>query len=296
MTTTGVRAPRALTLHLYARLPTAMRRPLAVLGFLIVLTWIVVAIAAPLIAPYSPTATTSHLLAAPSSAHPFGTDELGRDVLSRVIYGARVSLPLSALLVLISVVVGGVLGALSGFFQSWVDPLVMRVADLVFAFPAILLAMVVTAVLGPSIRNAVFALVLVSWPRFARIVRGLVLTVGGSDYVKAVRLLGASPRRALRKDVLPNVIGPVAVLATLDLGFAILLLSGLSFLGLGAQEPTAEWGSMISTATQNFQDWWLGTFPGAAIFTVVLGFNLLGDALRDALDTRSVWGSGEQGP
>jgi len=278
---------------LLSRLPSVFRRPLTIVGLSVVFVWLVVAILAPLLAPYNPTTPTSQLLMAPSGAHLFGTDELGRDVLSRVLYGARVSLPLAFLLVLISLVVGGVLGALAGYFRSWVDGLVMRLADLVFAFPAIVLAMVVTAVLGPSLRNAVLALVVVSWPRYARVVRGLVLSVGQSEYVQTARLLGASSWRALLKDVMPNVVGPVVVLATLDVGFAILVLSALSFLGLGAQPPTAEWGSMISIGTQNFQAWWIGTFPGIAIFTVVLGFNLLGDALRDALDTRSSWGSGE---
>ena len=163
----------------------------------------------------------------------------------------------------------------------------MRAADLVFAFPAIILAMVVTAALGPSVRNAVLALVVVSWPSYARVVRGLVLSVGRTEYVFAARLLGASARRTLIRDVLPNVVGPVLVLATLDLGNAVLLLSGLSFLGLGAQPPTPEWGASVAEGTQYFQYWWIGTFPGLAIFTVVLAFNFLGDSLRDALDRQS---------
>jgi peptide/nickel transport system permease protein len=281
---------------LFSRLPAVFRRPLTIIGLSVVFAWILLAIFAPLIAPYNPTTPTSQLLTPPSGAHLFGTDELGRDVLSRVLYGARVSMPLAFLLVLISLTVGGVLGALAGYFRSWVDGLVMRLADLVFAFPAIVLAMVITAVLGPSLRNAVLAVVVVSWPRYARVVRGLVLSVGQTEYVQTARLLGASSWRALRRDVMPNVVGPVVVLATLDVGFAILVLSALSFLGLGAQPPTAEWGSMISIGTQNFQAWWIGTFPGIAIFTVVLGFNLLGDALRDTLDTRSSWGSGESTP
>jgi ABC-type dipeptide/oligopeptide/nickel transport system permease subunit len=170
----------------------------------------------------------------------------------------------------------------------------MRLTDLVFAFPAIILAMVVTASLGPSIRNAVFALVFVSWPTYARIVRGLVLTTADAEYVQASRLLGSSARSALFRVVLPNVIGPVIVLATLDLGNAILLLSGLSFLGLGAQPPSPEWGQMVSTGTEYFQNWWLSTFPGVAIFTAVLAFNFLGDSLRDVFDPRTA-GRGERG-
>ena len=165
----------------------------------------------------------------------------------------------------------------------------MRLTDLVFAFPAIILALVITAVLGPSLQNAVLALVVVSWPTYARVVRGLVLSVGNADFVQASRLLGASAPRALVRDVLPNVVGPVVVLVTLDFGNAILLLSALSFLGLGAQAPTPEWGAMVSEGTQYFQQWWIGTFPGLAIFTAVLSLNFLGDSLRDALDPHSSW-------
>lgn len=163
----------------------------------------------------------------------------------------------------------------------------MRGADLVFAFPTIILAMAVVAALGPGLSHAVLAIVVVSWPAYARVVRSLVRTTMQSEYVAAARLLGASPLRALAIDVLPNVAGPVLVLATLDMGNAILLLSGLSFLGLGAQPPTAEWGSMVSTGAQHFERWWIGTFPGLAILTVVLAFNFLGDSLRDALDPQA---------
>ena len=172
-------------------------------------------------------------------AHLFGTDELGRDVLSRVIYGARVSVPIALLLVGLAATIGGLVGALAGYFRGVVDGVLMRVVDLVFAFPPIILAMVVTAVLGRGLRNAALAIVVVAWPSYARVVRGLVLSVGDSEYVQSARLLGASSRRALFRDVLPNVAGPVLVLATLDLANAILLLSGLSFLGLGAQPPQA---------------------------------------------------------
>jgi peptide/nickel transport system permease protein len=281
MSTVEVRVPRAIR--------PAWRQPLALTGAAIAVAWIVVALAAPLLAPEDPLAQNSAPFEPPSSEHWFGTDELGRDILSRVIYGARVSLPLALLLVSLSMLIGSVLGALAGYFRSWVDGLVMRTADLVFAFPAIILAMVVTAVLGRGLTNAVLALVVVAWPGYARVVRSLVLSIGESDYVYATRLLGASSRRALFKDVLPNVAGPVLVLATLDLGNAILLLSALSFLGLGAQPPTAEWGSMVATGTQYFQNWWLGTFPGLAIFTAVLAFNFLGDSLRDVLDPQTSW-------
>jgi peptide/nickel transport system permease protein len=269
------------------RIRPVWRRPLAIAGAVIALTWLVVAIFAPLIAPYDPLAQTFTTLQPPSLDHPFGTDELGRDVLSRVIYGARVSIPLALLLVFLAATIGGVLGAIAGYFRGLADGTVMRVTDLVFAFPAIILAMVVTAVLGRGLRNAVLAIVIVAWPAYARVVRGLVLSIGDSEYVQSARLLGVSSRKTLFRDVLPNVAGPVLVLATLDLGTAILLLAGLSFLGLGAQPPDPEWGSMVATGTQYFEQWWIGTFPGLAIFTAVVAFNFLGDSLRDFFDPTS---------
>lgn len=271
------------------------RQPLAVAGALIALVWIVTAIFAPLIAPHDPLAQQFAPFQHPSGAHLFGTDELGRDIFSRVVYGTRLTLPLALLLVTLSLLIGGLLGMVAGYFRSWVDGGIMRLADLVFAFPAIILAMVVTASLGRSIRNAVLALVVVSWPTYARVVRGLVMSTGDREYVQASRLLGASARRALFRDVLPNVLGPVLVLATLDLSNAILLLSGLSFLGLGAQPPSPEWGAMVSTGTQYFQNWWMSTFPGLAIFTAVLAFNFLGDSLRDVFDPRSASREGRGG-
>jgi peptide/nickel transport system permease protein len=272
----------------------AWRQPLTMVGAATAAGWFLVAAFAPLIAPYDPLEQSFTPFAAPSADHLFGTDELGRDVFSRVVYGARISLPLGLLLVVIASTIGGVLGALAGYFRGWADGAVMRVADLVFAFPAIILAMVVTASLGRGLTNAVLALVIVAWPSYARVVRSLVLSVGDSEYVWATRLLGASARRSLVREVLPNVVGPVLVLATLDVGNAILLLAGLSFLGLGAQPPTAEWGSMVAAGTPYFQFWWMGTFPGLAIFTAVLAFNFIGDSLRDVFDPRTARESRER--
>jgi len=257
---------------------------------LIAVAWLVVAIFAPLVAPYDPLAQTFTPSQGPTGAHLFGTDELGRDVLSRVIYGSRVSVPIALLLVTLAGLIGGLVGGLAGYFRGIVDGISMRMVDLVFAFPPIILAMVVAAVLGRGLRNAALAIVVVAWPSYARVVRGLVLSVGDSEYVQSARLLGSSARRTLFRDVLPNVAGPVFVLATLDLANAILLLSGLSFLGLGAQPPQAEWGSMVATGAQYFQWWWIGTFPGLAIFTAVLAFNFLGDSLRDFFDPQTAWG------
>jgi peptide/nickel transport system permease protein len=269
------------------RVPAAWRQPLAVTGLAVVGGWVVIAIFAPLIGPDNPLAQNFGILAAPSSAHWFGTDELGRDVLSRVLAGSRVTLPLSVLLVVIAMLIGAVVGGIAGFLGGWADVALMRLADLFFAFPGIILALAVAAALGPQLRNAVIAVVVVSWPSYARLVRSLVLTARNTPYVVASRMLGASGWRVLFTDIRPNVAGPVLVLAALDLGNAVLLLSGLSFLGLGAQPPTAEWGAMVAEGTQNFNDWWVGVFPGLAILTVVLAFNFIGDALRDALDPRT---------
>lgn len=269
------------------RVPQRWRKPLLITGAVIIGLWLLVAVLSPWIAPDNPQAQNFAPLTAPSAQHLFGTDENGRDVLSRVISGARISLPLGIILVILELVIGGTLGAIAGYFGGWIDEAIMRVTDLVFAFPTILLSMVVVAALGPGLFHSMIAVAAVGWPVQARVVRSLVRSTMQSDYVAVSRLLGSSSARALRIDVVRNVLGPVAVLATLGVGNAILLLAGLSFLGLGARPPMAEWGSMVATGSVNFQDWWLATFPGLAILTVVIGFNFLGDGLRDALDPRS---------
>lgn len=271
------------------------RQPTMMVGLAIAVIWLFVAIFGPLLAPHDPLAQDFAITAAPSGAHPFGTDELGRDILSRVIVAARNSLPLAVLLVIGAGGIGTALGVIAGYVGGWVDGIIMRLADLFSAFPAIVLAMVVTASLGPSTRNAVLALVTVTWPIYARVVRSLVLSIGQSEYVQAFRLHGASARRAMWKEVLPNVVGPITVLATIYLADALLLLAGLSFLGLGTQPPTPEWGSMISVGTQYFQNWWMATFPGLAIFSAALAFNFIGDGLRDVFDPQSQIGSGARG-
>ena len=278
---------RQLRKHQRAAMRSVWRRPLTVVGLSLAALWAFVAVAAPFIAPQNPLARVAPSFLAPSGAHLFGTDELGRDELSRVIYGARVTLPLALLLVALAATLGGILGGIAGYLGRWVDEVIMRVADIFFSFPTIILAMAVAAALGPSLQNAVLAIVVVSWPMYARVVRSLVLGARDTDYVAASRLLGASARRTLTIDILPNIAGPVAVLALLELGDAVLWLSGLSFLGLGAQPPTAEWGAMVATGAQEFNRWWLGVFPGLAIVTVVLAFNFIGDSLRDALDSQT---------
>lgn len=272
---------------LMRRVPREWRQPLMMIGTVVIALWLLVVVVSLFWTPQDPLAQTSALLQQPTSQHPFGTDELGRDVLSRVLAGARVSLPIGVLLVILELLIGGTLGAIAGYFGGWIDEIIMRIADLVFAFPTILLAMVVVAALGPGLLHAVIAIAAVAWPIQARVVRSLIRTAMQSDYVTVTRLLGASAGKALLVDVVRNVLGPVLVLATLGVGTSILLLAGLSFLGLGARPPAAEWGSMISSGATNFQAWWLGTFPGLAIFTVVIAFNFLGDGLRDAFDPRS---------
>ncbi|WP_295013556.1 ABC transporter permease [uncultured Microbacterium sp.] len=265
-------------------LPRAWRTPLALIGTIIALLWILVAILAPWIAPHDPLAQNLPRLAAPSGDAIMGTDVNGRDVFSRLLVGAQTTIPLALMLVVCAMVVGTIVGSVAGYLGGWVDEVLMRITDMVMAFPTVILAMVIAASLGPSIMNAVIAGIIVAWPPYARITRSLVLGLRTQNYVVAGRLLGSSPLRSLVRDVLPNIAGPVLVLASLDIGTAILLLSGLSFLGLGAQPPTPEWGTMIAAAMHDTSAWWLGLFPGLAILSIVMAFNFIGDSLRDALD------------
>jgi peptide/nickel transport system permease protein len=263
------------------------RQPLTVIGFIIVAAWALIALFAPLLEPDDPLAQSSAMLAPPSGAHLLGTDALGRDVLSRVLAGAQASIPAALALVIGSLLIGAVIGAMAGYLGGWLDEVLMRVTDMVLAFPTIILAMVVAAALGPSLRNAVVAIMVVNWPQYARITRSLVLGVKTREFVVAGRLLGIGPLTSLRRDIAPNIAAPVLVLATLDFGNAILALSGLSFLGLGTVPPTPEWGSMVSDGMQNFDSWWIGASAGLAIFSIVIAFNFIGDALRDALDPQA---------
>lgn len=268
------------------------RHPLAMAGLVIVGGWVLVVLFVPWISRFDPLAISGPPLSSPSSHYWLGTDQLGRDVFSRVIWGSRVSFPLAILMVAGLVSIGGVIGGCAGYFGGIVDGALMRFTDLISAFPVILLAMTVTAALGPGLKNTVIAIVFIAWPLYARLVRGLVTSARSAEYVTAGRLFASSSLRSLFVDIVPNVAGPIIVLATVDLGRAVLLLAALSFIGLGAQPPTPEWGSMVAAASRFPTSWWLSVFPGLAIFLTVVGFALLGDSLRDALDPKSSWTGG----
>ena len=263
--------------------------PLAALGLLILLVLVVVAIFAPYISPYDPTAIRlAEGLSGPSLTHPLGQDKLGRDILSRIIYGARISLYVGVATVMLSAFVGTVVGAVSGYAGGVVDEVVMRLIDILLAFPGILLAVAVMAILGPSLNNIVIALTVLGWVGYARLVRGQVLALREFEFVQAARALGADARRIITRHLVPNVLGPVIVQATFGMAGAIVAEAGLSFLGLGTQPPTPSWGSMLNDGREFLLTTpHLTTFPGLAIMTVVLGLNFLGDGLRDILDPKS---------
>ncbi len=265
-----------------------LRNRFALAGGALILLLIVTAIAAPVVAPYDPVSQNyDHLLEGPSLAHPFGTDNFGRDVLSRIIYGGRISLTVGFLGTLFGVVVGVVVGILSGFYGGWVDGLFMRLLDIQLAFPGLLLAITIVAVLGVGTVNVIMAIGIFSVPVFARVIRGSIMSLKESDFILAANAVGASNRRLMFVHLLPNSAAPVIVIATLRLGTAILTAASLSFLGLGIRPPSPEWGTMLSDGRQFIQNApWVAIFPGLAILVVVLALNLLGDGLRDALDPR----------
>jgi peptide/nickel transport system permease protein len=263
-----------------------LRMPMFAISLAIVAGWLVVIVFADIIAPFDPLAQIAQPLLPPGPANWFGTDELGRDVFSRVIHGARISLVMALLLVSCAALTGSAVGLISGFFGGWVDEAAMRIVDLFFAFPVIILAMAVAASLGANVQNAVLAGIVVSWPLYARTVRGLVVGLRDSEFVISSRLAGMGSGRSMAVDLLPSIIGPTIVLATQEVGSAILLLASLSFLGVGAQPPMPEWGAMISAGITHMNAWWIAAFPGMAIMTVALAFNLIGDGVRDIFDPR----------
>ncbi len=261
---------------------------LAGVGLIIVGVVVLTALFAPLLAPYDPTQkNTRNLLKAPTFQHPLGTDELGRDTLSRVIYGARISLEVGVIAVGISLVIGVLLGLVAGYTGGATDAIIMRIMDGLLAFPALVLALAITAMLGPSLNNVMLAIGITGIPSFARLVRGQVLTTKRLEYVQAAQSVGASDWRLMLRHILPNILAPIIVQASISVAAAILAEAGLSFLGLGIQPPTASWGSMLNVAKGYLgRTAWLAIAPGTAIFITVLGFNFLGDAIRDVLDPR----------
>lgn len=258
------------------------------IGAFLMLAWILVALCAPLIAPYDPLAVVGSSREHPTSAHLFGTDLLGRDVLSRILYGTRISLVIGLISVAIGLTLGTLMGLPSGYYGGRIDGVAMRVVDAMLAFPGLLLALVVIAALGPGLANVMIAVGISSIPLYARLVRGLCLTIRSMDYVHAAKAIGSADHRIMARHILPNLGGSLIVLSTLQIGSAILVGSALSYLGMGAQPPTPEWGLMTAEGRPYLASaWWISTFPGFAILSAVLGMNLTGDGLRSALDPRA---------
>ncbi len=274
--------------QLYRQWLAFRRNRLALAGLCIVVALLLVAAFAPLLAPQDPLAQNlPGRLQPPSWEHLFGTDSLGRDIYSRIVYGTRVTLVIVILVVILVGPIGLLIGAASGYLGGWVDRLLMRITDVFLAFPRLVLALAFVAALGPGLENAVIAIAITAWPPYARVARAETLIIRSQDYIAAVRLQGASQWRIVWKHVVPMCLPSLIVRTTLDMAGIILTAAGLGFLGLGAQPPIPEWGAMISAGREQiFDQWWVATFPGLAICIVALGFNLLGDGLRDVMDQR----------
>lgn len=286
---TPTSAFQAMAGRVYLGLLEFMQNRLAVLGLLIIFALIFIAVFAPQLAPYDPVATDLSIRLQPlSSEHYFGTDEVGRDIYSRIIWGSRLTLYVIGLVAIIAAPVGILIGTISGYFGGFVDTVLMRITDIFLAFPKLILALAFVAALGPGIENAIIAIAITSWPPYARIARGETITVRNADFIKAIRLQGAGPLRIITGHIMPLCMSSLIVRVTLDMAGIILTAAGLGFLGLGAQPPSPEWGAMTSSGRAYILDqWWLITMPGTAIFIVSLAFNLLGDGLREVLDPKS---------
>jgi len=289
MTDTPASAFQAAAGRAYLGLLEFCKNRLAVAGLLIVLALIFIAIFAPLIATDDPLKTNLGQRLLPLSAeHLFGTDEVGRDIFSRVVWGSRLTLYVIGLVAIIAAPVGIIVGTVSGYFGGFVDTVLMRITDIFLAFPKLILALAFVAALGPGIENAIIAIAITSWPPYARIARGETITIRNSDFIRAIQLQGAGPVRIIIKHIMPLCLSSLIVRVTLDMAGIIITAAGLGFLGLGAQPPSPEWGAMTSSGRAYILDhWWLITMPGMAIFVVSLAFNLLGDGLREVLDPKS---------
>ena len=286
-------ADQLATGHVIAPVATKSQRwrrryGLAAFGAAIVVAWLLIALLAPVLSPYDPSAVdVTARLQGPSWAHWLGTDVLGRDVFTRLIYGSRISLTAGFVVVIIGGLIGTLLGAIAAYARGWVEEVIMRLTDLVLCFPPIILALAIAAALGIGTTNTIIAMLVVWWPKFTRLAHSLVLVQRSQEYVEAATVIGFSPRRILIRHILPNSVGPLIVLLTLDVGNAIITFAGLSFLGLGVVPPTPEWGSMVAEGRELVAQWWVATFPGLAILTIVIGFNFMGDGIRDWLDPKA---------
>lgn len=265
---------------------------LSIVGLVMVLFLVVVAITGPMWVPYPEDATgalhISERFQPPSRLHPFGTDEVGRDVFSRVVLGTRISFQVGVIILVVAITIGVTLGSIAGYFGGWINEIIMRITDIMLTFPGIFLALAITAALGPGVRNAMLALSITWWPGYARLVQAQVLSAREEDYVEAARGMGAGHQRIIFRHILPNIISAIIVKASMDIGFAILNLAALGFIGVGAQQPTPEWGAMVAFGRRFLPHyWWYSTFPGLAMFFTVFGFNMLGDGLRDVFDPRA---------
>jgi peptide/nickel transport system permease protein len=262
--------------------------PLSLFSLILIAVLVLTGLFAPVLSPYDPVEISPDLrLTPPSGTHALGTDEVGRDILSRVIWGARISLQIGLTIVFFAAAIGLFVGLISGYFGGILDQVLMRFTDMFMSFPTLVLAIAMTAALGPNLFNAVLAMIIVWWPIYARLIRGEVLIVKEKEYIKAIKALGAHPFKILFFHVLPNSIDVIIVRASIDFGNAVMFCAALSFIGLGAQPPQPEWGAMVTTGRDYLRDaWWLVTFPGLAIFLTVMAFNLFGDSLRDFLDPK----------
>jgi peptide/nickel transport system permease protein len=286
-TTSSIRASAWREQFAYIRYQVR-HHPLVLIGLVIVVGWVLVALFAPVLAPKEPLAqnVTDRLQPPGSRGYVWGTDELGRDIYSRVLYGARITIPAGLAVIMIGSVIGVLVGAIAGYVGGVWDEVLMRITELFMAFPTIILAMAVTAALGPDIRNAIIALVIVWWPSYARLLRGIVLEIKNNEYIEAARSAGAGGVYILFRTILPNSVAPAVVLMTLDIGNAILTFAGLSFLGLGPEPTSPEWGRMVAIGIDFFGQWWMWLFPGLAIASLVMAFNFIGDGVRDIFDPR----------